>query len=85
VFSFEDRPDVVTIPNASELLRNTLHIWDIHRVQRLLFFTQTTATLGVNDRVNETLGVTTDALTNWGCQNKSKQNMHINNGHKMMN
>jgi hypothetical protein len=58
VFGFEDRPDVVTIINASELLRNTLHVWDIHRTQRLLLFTQTTATIGVNDRVNETLGVT---------------------------
>jgi hypothetical protein len=58
VSRFEYRLDVVTVLNASELLRNTLHLWDIHRAQSLLFFTQTTATLGVNDRVNETLGVT---------------------------
>jgi hypothetical protein len=52
----EVRPDV-SIPNMFELLRNTLHIWDIHRGQRLLLFSQTTATLGINDRVNETLGI----------------------------
>jgi hypothetical protein len=58
VFSSEDCPEVVTITNASELLRNTLHVWDIHRAQRLLLFTQATATLGVDDRVNEALGIT---------------------------
>jgi hypothetical protein len=30
----------------------------VHRAQGLLFFIQTTATLGINDRVNETLGIT---------------------------
>jgi hypothetical protein len=30
-------------------------MWDIHRAQRLLH-----ATLGINDRVNETLGITVE-------------------------
>jgi hypothetical protein len=55
VSGFEDCLDVVSISNTFELLRNTLHIWDTHTAQRLLFSTQTTATLGINDRVNETL------------------------------
>jgi hypothetical protein len=40
---------------------NTLHIWDIHRAQSLLLFIQTTANLGINNRVNETLGITSQA------------------------
>jgi hypothetical protein len=36
---------------------NTLHIWDIHRAKRLFLFIRTTATLGINNRVNETLGI----------------------------
>jgi hypothetical protein len=32
-------------------------MWDIHRTQRLLLFIQTTATLGIKDRVNGTLGI----------------------------
>jgi hypothetical protein len=58
VFSSEDRPDVVSIPYTFELPRNTLHIWDMYRAQRLFFFVQMTAALGINDRVNETLGIT---------------------------
>jgi hypothetical protein len=46
---FENCPNVVSIPNTSELLRNTLHIWDIHTAQRLLFFIHMAATLGIND------------------------------------
>jgi hypothetical protein len=57
VFSSEDRPDVVSIPYAFELPRNALHIWDVHRAQRLLLFIQTNAALGINDRVNETWGI----------------------------
>jgi hypothetical protein len=57
VFHFEDRRDVVSIPNTFELLRNTLHMWDIQTAQRLLLFIQTTATLGINDRINETLRI----------------------------
>jgi hypothetical protein len=49
VFSFEDSLNVVWIPRTSELLRKTLHVWDIHRAQRLLLFIQTTATLGISD------------------------------------
>jgi hypothetical protein len=60
VFSSEDRPDVLLILYAFEILRNALHIWDVHRAQRLLLFIQTTATLGVNDQVNETLGITVE-------------------------
>jgi hypothetical protein len=59
VFSFEDRPDV-SIPYTFELLRNTLHIWDIHRAQRLLLFIQTTATLGINEWVDKTLEITAE-------------------------
>jgi hypothetical protein len=33
----------------------TLHIWDIHRSQRLFFFIRTIGTLGINNWVNETL------------------------------
>jgi hypothetical protein len=36
-----------------ELLGNTLHIWNIHRDQM-------TATLGINDRANETLGISNE-------------------------
>jgi hypothetical protein len=39
---------------------NTLHVWDIHRTQRLFFFIQTTETLGISDRVNENLGITVE-------------------------
>jgi hypothetical protein len=60
VFSFEDCPDVVPVPYAFELLRNTLHMWDIHGAQRLLLFIQTTAALGINDRVDEALGITVE-------------------------
>jgi hypothetical protein len=35
-------------------------MWDIHRAQRLFFCIWTTATLGINDRVNETLGITVE-------------------------
>jgi hypothetical protein len=35
-------------------------MWDIHRAQRLLLFIETTATFGINDRVNETLGITVE-------------------------
>jgi hypothetical protein len=58
VFSFENRPDVVLIPYMFELFRNTIYMWDIHRVQRLLLFIQIIATLGINDQVNESLGIT---------------------------
>jgi hypothetical protein len=57
VFSSEDRPDVVSIPYAFELFRSALHIWDVHRAQRLLLFIQTNVAFGINDRVNETLGL----------------------------
>jgi hypothetical protein len=60
VFSFEDRPDAVPIPYTFEPLRNTLHIWDIHRALRIFLFIQTTATLSINDRVNETYGITVE-------------------------
>jgi hypothetical protein len=43
-----------------ELLRNTLYIWDMHRAQRLLFCILMTATLGIDDRVNESLGITVE-------------------------
>jgi hypothetical protein len=42
----------------SELLRNTLHIWDIHRGHRFFHFARMTDALRVNNRVNETLGIT---------------------------
>jgi hypothetical protein len=35
-------------------------MWDIHRAQRLLFFIQMTAAPGINDGVNETLGITVE-------------------------
>jgi hypothetical protein len=60
VFSFEDHPDVVSISNTFELLCSSLHIWDIHRAQRLLLLIQMTATLGINDGVKETLGITAE-------------------------
>jgi hypothetical protein len=61
VFSFEYLPNVISVPYTFELLWNTVHIWDIHRAQRLFRFNRMTAALGVNDRVNETLGITTEA------------------------
>jgi hypothetical protein len=57
VCSFEDHPNVMLILYTFELLWNTLHIWNIHRDQRLFFFIRTT-TLGINNRVNETLRIT---------------------------
>jgi hypothetical protein len=60
VFRFEDHPNVISIPYTFELPWNNLHIRDIHRAQRLFLFIQTTATLGINDRVNETLGITVE-------------------------
>jgi hypothetical protein len=59
VFSFEDRPDV-SIPYGFEPFRNALHIWDVHRAQGLLLFIQTNAALGINNRVNKTLGITAE-------------------------
>jgi hypothetical protein len=35
-------------------------MWNIHRAQRLFLFIQTTGTLGINGRVNETLGITSE-------------------------
>jgi hypothetical protein len=52
VFSFEDCPDV-SIPY-------TFSPYGTHRDQRLLLFIQTTAALGINDRVDETLRVTVE-------------------------
>jgi hypothetical protein len=60
VFSFEDYPNVISIPYTFELFWNTLHLWQLHRAQRPFLFIQTTATLGINDRVNETLGITVE-------------------------
>jgi hypothetical protein len=57
VFSFEDRPNIVPIPYTFELLWNTLHIWDIHRAQRIFLFIWMSATLGINGRVSETFGM----------------------------
>jgi hypothetical protein len=51
VFSFDGRLNVTSIPYVSELLRNTLHIWNIHRAQWRFFLVGTTAALGVNGRV----------------------------------
>jgi hypothetical protein len=58
VFSSEDRLNVLSILYAFELLRKTLHVWDIHRDQRIHLFAQTNGPLRVNNRVNETLGIT---------------------------
>jgi hypothetical protein len=38
----------------------TVHIWDLHRAQRLFHFIRTPATLGICNQVNETLGVTVE-------------------------
>jgi hypothetical protein len=46
------------IPYPFKLFRNTLHIWNIYRAQRLFLFLRTTTALGINDRVNETPGIT---------------------------
>jgi hypothetical protein len=56
LFSFEDRPGVILIPDTFELLLNTLHVWDMHRAQMLLLFIQIPA-LGINDRDNEILNI----------------------------
>jgi hypothetical protein len=57
VFCSEDGPNV-SIPNPFKLFRNTLHIWNIYRAQRLFLFLRTNTALGIDDRVNETLGIT---------------------------
>jgi hypothetical protein len=59
VFIPEDHPNVKLIPYTFELLWNVLHIWDIHRAQRLFLFIRA-ATLGTNKRVNETLRITVE-------------------------
>jgi hypothetical protein len=56
VFCSESGSGVVTIPYTLKLLLHTFHIWNIYRAQRL-FLRFWTAALGVNDRVNETLGI----------------------------
>jgi hypothetical protein len=58
VFSFGDRPNVISNLYTFELLWNALHIWDIHRAQRLFYFIQKTAILGINKRVNDILRIT---------------------------
>jgi hypothetical protein len=58
VFCFGNRPDVISIPYTFELIFNTIYIWDIHRAQRLFFCIWMTATLEIDDQVNETLGIT---------------------------
>jgi hypothetical protein len=58
VFSFEDPRNVVLVPYAFELLRNTLNIRDIHRTERVFLFFLTTTTLRPDNRVNKTLGIT---------------------------
>jgi hypothetical protein len=35
-------------------------VWDIQRIQRLFLFILMTATLGIDNRVNETLGIAID-------------------------
>jgi hypothetical protein len=60
VFCFEAHPNVILIPSTFEFLRNTLHMWDAHRTQRLFLFIWTTHTLGINNRVNGTFGTTVE-------------------------
>lgn len=64
VFSLEDCPDTtrISIPYTFELLWNTLHIWDIHRAQRLFLFIQIIAAIAINNQVNETLGPAKEIL-----------------------
>lgn len=62
VFSLAVRPSVISIPYTAELLRNTFHIWDIQTAQRFFPFAWTTATLGVNNRVNKAWSVWTGFL-----------------------
>jgi hypothetical protein len=38
-------------------------MWDIHRTQSLFLFALKTDTLGINNRVNETLGITVKLKT----------------------
>jgi hypothetical protein len=35
-------------------------MWDTHRAQKLFLFIWTAATLGIVNRINETLGITVD-------------------------
>jgi hypothetical protein len=60
VFTFEDGPNVITIPYKFEPFWNAIHIWDIHRTKRYFLFVWMTATLGINNWVNETLGITSE-------------------------
>jgi hypothetical protein len=60
VFSFEDSSYVALIPYAFELLRNTLNIRDIHQAKRFFLFFLTSTALGPDNRVNNTLGITTE-------------------------
>jgi hypothetical protein len=60
MFSFEDGPDVIMIPYTFERLWNTFHIWDIHIAQRRFLLITITTTLGINNQVNKTMGITTE-------------------------
>jgi hypothetical protein len=60
VFSFADRHNVILIPDTSELLLTTRHIWNIYTAQGLFLFIRTTATFGINSQVNKTLGKTAE-------------------------
>jgi hypothetical protein len=57
-FSFEDCPNVLSIPYMSELFLDIIHIWAIYRIQRFNHITRKTAALPVNNWVNETSGIT---------------------------
>jgi hypothetical protein len=63
VFSYEDRPNVISIAHVFELFKNTLHVWDIHSTQRLNLSAWTTAVLCANNLVSEVLGITIKLIT----------------------
>jgi hypothetical protein len=49
VFGSDDGPDVVLVAYAPEHLGNTFNIWDVNRVQRLIFFLLMATSLGPDD------------------------------------
>jgi hypothetical protein len=55
-------------------------MWDIHKAHRLLLFIQTTATLGINKRVNEALEISAELKITSKAANFIKQILFLTCG-----
>jgi hypothetical protein len=59
VFSFEDCPNIISIPIHLNFFE-TPFTWDIHRAQRLSHFIWITAVPEINNQVDETSVITVE-------------------------